>query len=74
MSLSVSLTRLPSECDAVEEIGAGELGVIVRLFERAIQEIDIGVRENLAQMRSVVLEGELEGVALSADFSLSCPS
>ena len=56
----------------VEGIGAGELGFQFRLFERAIEDLDVALRDRGAGLGSVVLEGEVEGVEMRCEFGMSC--
>lgn len=51
-----------------EEIGAGELGFLMRLFERAIEDLDVALRERGEGIENVALEGEVEGVSLRCEF------
>jgi hypothetical protein len=79
VALGLSLRILPEEGGEkgedhqdVEGIGAGELGFLFRLFERAIEDLDVALRDKGAGIGSVVLEGEVEGVEMRCEFGMSC--
>lgn len=78
VALGLSLRIVPEEGEKgedhqdVEGIGAGELGFQFRLFERAIEDLDVALRDRGAGLGSVVLEGEVEGVEMRCEFGMSC--
>jgi hypothetical protein len=56
-----------------ESIEKGELGFLLKLFERVVEELGVGVREREGlEIWNVVLEGEMEGLVVRGEFSVSC--
>jgi hypothetical protein len=79
VALGLSLRMLPEEGGEkgedhqdVEGIGAGELGFLFRLFERAIEDLDVALQDSGAGIWSMVLEGEVEGMEMRCEFGMSC--
>jgi hypothetical protein len=54
-----------------EAIGAGKLGFLFRLFERAIEDLAVALRDRGTGIGSVVLEGEVEGMMMTCEFVMS---
>ena len=65
--------------DAVEDvdgeegarIGRAELGFLVRLFEKAIRDLDEALRTDTRGIENVVLEAEVDGVGMKCEFVMS---
>jgi hypothetical protein len=54
--------------DEIWRIGGGELGFLVRLFEKAIEDLDGVLREEKRGIGSVRLEAEVDGVGIRCEF------
>lgn len=55
-------------------IGATELDGVVKVFERAVRELERGVRRKGGVLGDVLVEGEIVGVAVSAEIRCTCAS
>jgi hypothetical protein len=58
--------------EEIEGMSHGQLGFLMKLFARAIENLSGALRDRGAEIGTVVLEGELDGVLMKCEFGVSC--
>jgi predicted Zn-dependent protease len=58
--------------DEIEGMSHGQLGFLMKLFERAIENLSGALKDQDVEIGTVVLGGELDGVLIRCGFGVSC--
>jgi hypothetical protein len=58
--------------DEIEGMSHEQLGFLMKLFERAIENLSGALEDKGAEIGTVVLGGEVDGVLIRCEFGLSC--
>jgi hypothetical protein len=58
--------------DEIEGMSHAQLGFLMKLFERAVENLSGALKDKGAEIGTVVLGGEVDGVLIRCEFGVSC--
>jgi hypothetical protein len=72
LNVTLEVGKEAEDRDEIEGMSHVQLGFLMKLFERAIENLSGALRDKGAEIGTVVLEGELDGVLMRCEFGVSC--
>jgi hypothetical protein len=72
LNVTLEVGNEAEDRDEIEGMSHAQLGFLMKLFERAVDNLSGALKEKGAEVGTVVLGGELDGVLMRCEFGASC--
>lgn len=72
LDVTLEVGKEAEDREEIEGMSHEQLGFLMKLFERAIENLSGALRDKSAEIGTVVLGSELDGVLMRCEFGVSC--